>query len=158
MSILLSRCWRHQIGWSYCAASQTFVLMVWRNTKKKVIWSRTRCPARGVMVRWCDCCANGCRFDFHLADFLMFFFQAPLRCYLYGSSSQTFSDRVPFVGLIFSRCTTLKTPCSRKTLTQYHSIKSLANQPWHRCSMNKSVVRLGLGLGRLELLSGLALA
>jgi len=29
---LLPRCWRQQIGWSYCAASQTFSLVAWRNT------------------------------------------------------------------------------------------------------------------------------
>ena len=51
MSILLPRCWRQQISWSYCATSWTFSLVAWRNTKKKVIFSGTRCPARGAMVR-----------------------------------------------------------------------------------------------------------
>jgi len=32
--------------------------------------------------------------------------------------------------------------CSRKThSTQYHSIKSLANQTWHKCGINKMPVR-----------------
>jgi len=63
VSILPPRCWRQQIGWSYCATSQTFGLVVWRNTKKKVTLSRTCCPGRVVMVRCYGCFANGLRFD-----------------------------------------------------------------------------------------------
>jgi len=60
----------------------------------------------------------------------------------YNSSSQTFSDRVPFVGPVFSPRTILKTPCSRKTQsTQYYSIKSLSNQTWRKWGMNNMAVR-----------------
>jgi len=71
---LLPRCWRQQIGWSYCAASQTFSLVAWRNTKKKVTLSGTRCPARGVTVKCHGCYAIGWRFDSCLANFHCFFF------------------------------------------------------------------------------------
>ena len=58
-------------------------LMAWHNTKKKVTLSGTRCPARGVIVKCYGCYANGCRFD-SPSLFFFVFFQALLRCYLYG--------------------------------------------------------------------------
>jgi len=71
--ILPPRCWQQQIGWSYCAASRKFGFVAWCNTKKKVIFSGRRCPARGVMVRCYGCYASGWRFDSRLANFLLFF-------------------------------------------------------------------------------------
>jgi len=51
---------------------------------------------------------------------------------IYISGSQTFSDRVLFLGPVLSTRT-------RKTLsTKYHSIKSLENQNWHKCDMKKN--------------------
>jgi len=47
--------------------------VAWRNTKKKVTLSGTRCPAFGVMVRCCSCYANGWWFNSWLADFRLFF-------------------------------------------------------------------------------------
>jgi len=35
VSILLAIFWRQQISWSYCAGSQRFGLVAWRNVKKK---------------------------------------------------------------------------------------------------------------------------
>jgi len=65
---------------------------------------------------------------------------AVLSCY--SSGSQTFCDRVPFVGHVFSPRTTLKTPSSSKTHSiHYHSIKSLANQTLRSCGMSKMAVR-----------------
>ena len=54
--------------------------------KEKVTLSGKRCPAHGVMVRCYGCYANGLRFNSHLADFRFFFafFQAPLRCHVWG--------------------------------------------------------------------------
>jgi len=48
----------------------------------------------------------------------------------FSTVDQRFSnDPVPLVGTVFSLGTIFKTVCSRKTQsTQYHSIKSLANQ------------------------------
>jgi len=31
VSILLPRCWRQQLSWSYCATSQRFGLLAWYN-------------------------------------------------------------------------------------------------------------------------------
>jgi len=88
VSILPLKCWWQQIRWRYCAASQTFGLVAWRNTKKKVTLSRKCCPVHGVTVRCFGCYAN-LQFHSHLADFHFFFFafvqaffQALLSCYL----------------------------------------------------------------------------
>jgi len=52
VSILLPRCWWQQISWSYCAASRTFGLVAWHNTKKnkKVTWSGTQT----LSCSWCN--------------------------------------------------------------------------------------------------------
>jgi len=65
VSILPLIFWRQQISWSYCAASQRFGLLAWRNTKKKVTLSGKRCPTCGVTVMCGGCYANGVWFDPH---------------------------------------------------------------------------------------------
>jgi len=57
---------------------------------------------------------------------------------VYSSGSQTFSDCVPFVGLVLWTRTTLfqESQCG-----EYNSIKSLENHNWHKCNMKKMAVR-----------------
>jgi len=81
VSMLPPRCWRQQIGWSYCAASRTFSLVAWRNIKKRVTLSGTRCPARGVrgQVLWLLCQGLAVRLSpCKLSFFFFAFFQALL--------------------------------------------------------------------------------
>ena len=40
--------------------------------KEKVTLSEKSCPAHGVIVRCYGCCANGLRFDSHIAVFRLF--------------------------------------------------------------------------------------
>jgi len=56
------------------------------------------------------------------------------------SSSQTFFDRAPLVGPVLSPTPTLFEKSSTNQIL-HHSIKSLENQNWHKCNMNKMAVR-----------------
>jgi len=44
------RFWQQQITWSYCATSQTFSLVAWRNSNEKVNFSCNQRAARSVVV------------------------------------------------------------------------------------------------------------